>query len=135
MDDLCWKQAAEPCSENALVIRLKYCTLSVHARGAPGNFAGDVGMNEPILPRAEGDALQRVIELEKRHDLNGAVSVTRRAISEDYPSPLHAPRELRLRAIGVLVKIGALSVARRRIEEYGFSGSSDLSVTPRAGRA
>jgi len=68
-------------------------------------------------------ALERVLDLERRRDLNGAVSVARRTISEEFATPLQAPEELRLKAIDLLVKIGALSVARRRIQEYGFEGS------------
>ena len=73
-------------------------------------------------------ALQRALDLEKKHDLNGAVSLARRAISEDYATPQQAPRALRLLAVGLLVKIGALSVARRRMAEYGFEGSDDRDI-------
>ena len=72
--------------------------------------------------------LERARDLENRHDLNGAVSLARRAISEDYTTPLQAPRALRLLAIQLLVKIGALSVARRRIVEYGFDESDDREI-------
>lgn len=75
-----------------------------------------------------GSALERVIDLETRRDFNGAVSLARRTISEDFETPSQAPRELRLRAVELLVRIGALSVARRRIEEYGFSGSSATDI-------
>ena len=77
---------------------------------------------------AQKSALQRALDLEKNHDLNGAVSLARRAISEDYATPLQAPRELRLLAVQLLVKIGALSVARRRMAEYGFGGSEDRDI-------
>lgn len=80
------------------------------------------------LVRIEQDTLKRVRELEDRRDLNGAVSLARRTISEHYETPLQASRELRLTAINLLVKIGALSVARRRIEEYGFVGDSDSEI-------
>ena len=53
------------------------------------------------------NALEEARKLEKKHDLNEAVSLARRAISEDYPTPLQAPRELRLLAVEMLVKIGA----------------------------
>ncbi|MEL7471185.1 MAG: adenylate/guanylate cyclase domain-containing protein [Pseudomonadota bacterium] len=79
----------------------------------------------------EGDqrsALERARELEKKHDLNGAVSLARRAISDDYATPLQAPRALRLLAVRLLVKIGALSVARRRIIDYGFNGAEDREI-------
>ncbi len=73
-------------------------------------------------------ALNRVLDLERRRDFNGAVSVARRTISEEFDNVMQAPRELRLKAIDLLVKIGALSVARRRIQEYGFAGSGEIEI-------
>ena len=53
---------------------------------------------------ARKSALQRALDLEKNHDLNGAVSLARRAISEEYTTPQQAPRELRLLAVQLLLR-------------------------------